>query len=166
MSGPEAPRAFRSQVLTDSEALSLEEARRAGRYVLAHYEGGRPVRLEKHAPAGLAGVVWLDPAQDDDALLATHRGAYPGVPCEVVRSGETDEGVPTRTRVAYAPDGGLRGATVEQLRGDGEPAWQVRTDAAGGVLEETQYVYSEDGALRRVLERAPGEDWQVVYDDE
>ena len=39
-------------------------------------------------------------------------------------------------------------------------------DAAGGVLEETQYVYSEDGALRRVLERAPGEDWQVVYEDE
>jgi hypothetical protein len=153
-------RYFRSEDIHDpGEELAGAEAKLAGDYVAAHYEGGRAVRSDIVRGGGVKRVIYYERPASEAELLRHHLEVYGAVPYRSVRPLASPAG--TVEIYSFAADGTLKEIDQETRDATGEITREVRMKPSREPIGIIEYEYAPSGELATVRELNP--DGSVVH---
>jgi hypothetical protein len=155
-------RYFRSEDIHDpTEELAGAEAKLAGDYVAAHYEGGRAVRANIVRGGTVKQVIYYERPASEAELLRHHLEAYGAVPYRSVRPLASPAG--TVEIYSFAADGTLKEIDQETRDASGGITREVRMRPSREPIGIIEYAYSPTGALASVRELNP--DGSLVHEE-
>lgn len=149
-------RYFRSQIYTENEEMSKDQALREGTYVRTAFTDNRPERAEIFNRSQLKALVYYGRNPQDAELARTHIEEYGSVPMTIYGpSSRTAEGE-LQTLSGWNLVGELFHFTKRLVDDRGEPLREEVFAANGALLGIRRFEYNGGELTRIVFTRADG----------